>query len=208
MKKYIIMSLLIITLTLMACEQQQLINKDRCEIEPIAGPCEALIYKYYFDQETQTCEEFMWGGCEGVVPFETMEECQTSCETSNIESAPENGVEQENNQTEVEQENNQTIPDEEQTQTEIKLEINKELQRINYCETNNDCQIDCLTSKNMYACGELFLYNKQENLNKINELIQNLNNAEEGVTNCFRSYCDELNEKEFSCTQNKCTFTN
>ena len=43
-------------------------------------PCEALlsIPKFYFD-EVQECKEFTWGGCGGVVPFDTLEECQ-ECE--------------------------------------------------------------------------------------------------------------------------------
>jgi hypothetical protein len=46
---------------------------------PKAGPCEALVYKYYFDQEEQKCKEFFWGGCDGVVPFDTLTECK-ECE--------------------------------------------------------------------------------------------------------------------------------
>lgn len=47
-----------------------------CELIPDSGPCEAAITRYYFNQETQECEEFLWGGCDGVVPFETLEACQ------------------------------------------------------------------------------------------------------------------------------------
>ena len=52
---------------------------NRCELIPDSGPCEAAIPKFYFDQETQECKEFLWGGCDGVVPFDTLEECQ-QCE--------------------------------------------------------------------------------------------------------------------------------
>lgn len=47
-----------------------------CELAPDAGPCEALIERYYYDQETGECKMFHWGGCDGVVPFETLEECE------------------------------------------------------------------------------------------------------------------------------------
>ncbi len=47
-----------------------------CDLEPDVGPCDAAFPRYYFDQETQECKEFIWGGCEGTVPFETMEECR------------------------------------------------------------------------------------------------------------------------------------
>ena len=55
--------------------------ENRCDMEPDPGPCKAAITKYYFDKETQTCEEFIWGGCEGTVPFETLEECEQACGT-------------------------------------------------------------------------------------------------------------------------------
>jgi len=54
---------------------------ERCVLEPSAGPCKALIPKYYFDEESETCEEFNWGGCEGVVPFNSLEACEDSCYT-------------------------------------------------------------------------------------------------------------------------------
>ncbi len=46
-----------------------------CNLEPEIGPCEALIPKYQKDKDEGECKEFHWGGCEGVVPFDTMEEC-------------------------------------------------------------------------------------------------------------------------------------
>ncbi len=54
-------------------------DAQRCELPPLAGPCEAAIPKYYYNQEEQKCKEFLWGGCEGVVPFNTLKECQ-ECE--------------------------------------------------------------------------------------------------------------------------------
>lgn len=47
-----------------------------CKLLPEPGPCFAAIPKFYFDQEDQECKEFTWGGCEGVVPFDTFEACQ------------------------------------------------------------------------------------------------------------------------------------
>jgi len=46
-----------------------------CDLGPNSGACEAAITRYYFDTEAKDCKEFIWGGCEGTVPFETMEEC-------------------------------------------------------------------------------------------------------------------------------------
>jgi hypothetical protein len=67
--------------------EQEAVPKDsvealissRCELTPDAGTCKAYIPRYYFDPVTKKCTEFIWGGCGGVVPFETMEECK-ACE--------------------------------------------------------------------------------------------------------------------------------
>lgn len=47
-----------------------------CELVPDGGVCNAYIPKYYFDYETKECKEFIWGGCGGVVPFDTLEACK------------------------------------------------------------------------------------------------------------------------------------
>jgi hypothetical protein len=53
--------------------------KTNCNLIPEAGNCKALFVRYYYDQTTKKCTPFYWGGCDGVVPFETMEEC-INCE--------------------------------------------------------------------------------------------------------------------------------
>ena len=50
-----------------------------CSLKPDVGGCKAYFPKYYYDAETQKCKQFIWGGCGGVVPFETLEECQDTC---------------------------------------------------------------------------------------------------------------------------------
>ena len=50
-----------------------------CVLEPDPGFCKANIPKYYFDETTNSCQEFVWGGCNGVVPFETLSACQQQC---------------------------------------------------------------------------------------------------------------------------------
>ena len=54
------------------------IIQDPCTLEPNSGPCMAAVPKYYFDQETQQCTMFTWGGCGGVVPFNSLSECEAS----------------------------------------------------------------------------------------------------------------------------------
>lgn len=54
-------------------------DTDRCKLRPDPGPCKGLFEKYYFDATKGSCEVFFYGGCGGVVPFETMEECESLC---------------------------------------------------------------------------------------------------------------------------------
>ena len=51
-------------------------SADRYALEPEPGHCEAAITRYYYDRDETRCAEFLWGGCGGVVPFETLEECE------------------------------------------------------------------------------------------------------------------------------------
>jgi hypothetical protein len=54
--------------------------KKRCSLKPEKGPCKAIYWKYFFDPESKKCKEFIWGGCDGVVPFETEADCKELCE--------------------------------------------------------------------------------------------------------------------------------
>ena len=54
-------------------------SANQCELEPDPGLCKAYFPKYYFDKETQACQEFIYGGCGGVVPFDTIDECTQQC---------------------------------------------------------------------------------------------------------------------------------
>ena len=56
-------------------------SSNQCEVDPDPGLCKAYFPKYYFDKETQACQEFIHGGCGGVVPFDTMDECTQQCST-------------------------------------------------------------------------------------------------------------------------------
>lgn len=52
------------------------INKTKCSLKPDRGPCKGNFTRYYYDPLSNECKEFVWGGCGGVVPFETKEECE------------------------------------------------------------------------------------------------------------------------------------
>lgn len=55
-------------------------EKDsRCSMPHENGPCKALFWYYYYDAPSNSCKEFVYGGCEGSVPFETREACKAAC---------------------------------------------------------------------------------------------------------------------------------
>jgi len=53
-----------------------------CTLSPEIGHCRALIPKYYFDQQSQSCQQFGWGGCGGQVPFDNKADCLSQCTTT------------------------------------------------------------------------------------------------------------------------------
>ena len=67
------------TLLLFAINGGIAFSQSPCDLEPDPGPCFAAIPAYYFNQDTQSCAEFIYGGCAGVVPFWTLEECESEC---------------------------------------------------------------------------------------------------------------------------------
>ena len=62
----------------------QIIPTLDCNSIPNPGICDGYFPTFYFNQTTSQCEESYWGGCEGVVPFWTLEDCQNSCHNSLI----------------------------------------------------------------------------------------------------------------------------
>ncbi|XP_004676745.1 PREDICTED: tissue factor pathway inhibitor 2 isoform X1 [Condylura cristata] len=51
-----------------------------CLLPQEVGPCRARIPSYYYDRYTQSCRQFMYGGCEGNANnFETWSACNEAC---------------------------------------------------------------------------------------------------------------------------------
>lgn len=67
-----------------SCDKDGPVVASNCDLTPDCGRCFAYMPRYYFDKNEQRCKEFIWGGCGGVVPFETMEACK-GCEGSSTE---------------------------------------------------------------------------------------------------------------------------
>lgn len=76
---FIAVSLMAATL-LAGCQSTPL--PDACYQKPASGHCRAAFTRYYFDQDRQQCRPFIWGGCEGTVPFETEQDCIAQCDVT------------------------------------------------------------------------------------------------------------------------------
>jgi len=57
----------------------QINENQACSIMPEVGPCDGICPTYYFNQNTNQCEEFIFGCC-GPEAFDTMQGCIDSCE--------------------------------------------------------------------------------------------------------------------------------
>jgi len=55
-------------------------KNEICKLAMDAGPCFALMPRFYFNFATRRCEEFLYGGCKGNANnFKTMQECISGC---------------------------------------------------------------------------------------------------------------------------------
>jgi hypothetical protein len=50
-----------------------------CLLKPEPGPCRMALKRYFYDEKEKKCKEFIYGGCKGVVPFETLADCKKGC---------------------------------------------------------------------------------------------------------------------------------
>lgn len=76
--------ILLISFAAASCNKEEPVATSNCNLTPDSGDCFAHMPRYYFDKNEKRCKEFIWGGCGGVVPFETLEACK-SCERSSPE---------------------------------------------------------------------------------------------------------------------------
>jgi hypothetical protein len=75
--RFLLIPLLVALMALSSCSGKRL--PEPCYLQPESGKCRASLMRWYRDDRTGTCKAFVWGGCEGVVPFETRESCMTQC---------------------------------------------------------------------------------------------------------------------------------
>ena len=55
-------------------------DKANCNMLHDQGSCEAAMPRAFFNSQTKKCEQFFYGGCNGSVPFDSVEECRLYCE--------------------------------------------------------------------------------------------------------------------------------
>ncbi|GEM_PF-783492 len=53
---------------------------EKCTLVPVKGPCKAMIESAYFNRQQGKCVSYYYDGCGAVKPFESLEECQRTCE--------------------------------------------------------------------------------------------------------------------------------
>ena len=78
MKKLFKVTVLFLILSLTQCKDDCNLTEN-CSLEPEPGDCFAVITKYYYDKNEKKCKSFSWGGCRGVVPFDTLDDCENGC---------------------------------------------------------------------------------------------------------------------------------
>ena len=55
-------------------------DEEICELAPEMGPCEAYFEQYFYNSTSETCEKFIYGGCQGNKNrFTSIDECDKKC---------------------------------------------------------------------------------------------------------------------------------
>lgn len=64
------------------CPSQSEPALSPCRMPKASGRCRAIIFKYYFDEATSTCQQFVFTGCGGNDNrFDSMADCERMCPT-------------------------------------------------------------------------------------------------------------------------------
>ena len=52
-----------------------------CSLPMVVGPCEALFPSWFYNSDSEECESFNYGGCEGNGNrFDSLEACESTCD--------------------------------------------------------------------------------------------------------------------------------
>jgi hypothetical protein len=56
------------------------LSLDVCGLDKDPGPCPGTVMRWYYDQDSDTCAQFVYGGCQGNANrFRTQAECISRC---------------------------------------------------------------------------------------------------------------------------------
>ncbi len=79
---------ILLTLFLLGCSAEAELPPEACSLAPDPGPCKARMEKFFFNDENKSCDVFFWGGCDGVVPFNTLSDCIQQCLPEQAQTEP------------------------------------------------------------------------------------------------------------------------
>ncbi|XP_014672850.1 PREDICTED: uncharacterized protein LOC106813254 isoform X3 [Priapulus caudatus] len=61
-------------------DQGKSVKPGYCSLPSVTGPCRGFFRKYFYNAEKSSCEQFIYGGCQGNEnSFDTIEDCETQC---------------------------------------------------------------------------------------------------------------------------------
>ncbi|KAL8578130.1 hypothetical protein ACOMHN_055449 [Nucella lapillus] len=70
-------------------------EEPHCLLSPERGPCKSTLARFYYNPETEKCEVFIYGGCDGNANrFDTEARCSAACIPSPEESCPASPVDE------------------------------------------------------------------------------------------------------------------
>lgn len=80
MKTFLAALLLVTSIGMVACKKQTTGNDPTCkETPPTNELCEAAFQRWFYNQQSQTCEEISYSGC-SMKGFATQGDCESTCE--------------------------------------------------------------------------------------------------------------------------------
>jgi hypothetical protein len=66
-------------------DQPRCVRDKICLLNKVTGPCKAYMPRFWYNVITNTCEKFIYGGCDGNENrFNTIAECQKKCQLKDV----------------------------------------------------------------------------------------------------------------------------